>query len=121
VIVMTTVGQLADALVELSNEVDIRLQIHRSSADGFGAKDVPILELGGLDGERVRVWEQGGGDFLFEVGANDEPCAWWARRPKKQADLPRVVLELARGRYYVVRGRVTVRLGGRVVALPDRL
>jgi len=120
--VIATVKELGDALTALATEKGTVLTVRRSTADGFGNTGVAILEISMTEGERVRAWEEGGrGDFRFEVGAEERFGGWWAKSPKKQSDLPGVVLELAAGRYEVVDGRVTVRVNGHIVTLRDQM
>jgi hypothetical protein len=83
---------------------------------------VPTLEIAGASGGRVRVWEEGGhGDFLFEVGNADEFGAWWGQRRKKQEQLPNVIVELAGGRFEVLKGRITVKVSGRAISLREQM
>ena len=117
-----TVDELRVGVEDLAVETETVLSVSRGTADGFGRTEVPTLEIVGDSGGRVRVWEEGGrGDFLFEVGVTDEFGAWWGQGRKKQEQLPNVIVELAGGRFELVKGRITVNVSGRAIALREQM
>jgi hypothetical protein len=118
---LETVADLKWALAPLADAADVALTLDMATADGFGGTDVPVLDVATPAGQVVRVWEEGGGDFLFEVGATQEFGAWWAQRPKKQSQLPNVLLALSLGEFQVVNRRITVIVDGRPITLREQM
>jgi hypothetical protein len=98
----------------------IPLEIRRGSADGFGLESATLLDLSVPgSGHRVRVWNEGQGDFWIEVAG--VTAAWW-RHGRKEATLAEVVITLVEGRFSVRKGRIMVSPRGRTsIALADRM
>jgi hypothetical protein len=82
--------------------------VNLATLDELGLTNAAVLDVS-ASSSGVRVWEEGRGDYRFELGNTGPDSVWWGSR-SQQRDLPEVVLALALGQFEVTQGSVTVRL-----------